>query len=34
VASAGFSVDKMCGDLTGEPLKVDGDFIGVVANMT
>jgi len=34
LSSAGFSVDKMCGDLTGEPLKVDGDFIGVVANVT
>lgn len=34
LSSAGFSVDKMCGDLTGESLKVDSDFIGVVANVT
>ncbi len=31
LSSTGFSVEKMCGNLAGEPLKVDGDFIGVIA---
>ena len=30
--SAGFAVDHMSGSLTGEPLQVDGDFIGVIAS--
>lgn len=29
---AGFRVDLMAGDLSGEPLKKDGDFIGVIAS--
>ena len=32
--SAGFAVDQMVGDLTGEPLKSGGDFIGVIASMS
>jgi hypothetical protein len=29
--AAGFTVAQMAGDLTGEPLETDGDFIAVVA---
>jgi SAM-dependent methyltransferase len=29
---AGFSDVKMVGDLTGKPLEIDGDFIGVIAS--
>lgn len=29
--AAGFTVDQMVGDLSGEPLKTDSDFIGVIA---
>ena len=32
--SAGFAVDQMVGDLTGEPLKSGGDFMGVIASMS
>jgi len=32
LSSTGFSVEKMCGNLAGEPLKVGGDFIGVIAS--
>ena len=28
---AGFEVDLMVGNLSGEPLKSDGDFIGIIA---
>ncbi len=31
--SAGFAVDLMVGELTGEPLKTDGDFIAVIASV-
>jgi len=31
--SAGFAVDQMVGDLTGEPLRTGGDFIGVIASV-
>jgi len=30
---AGFAVEEMVGDLTGEPLTADGDFIGIVATL-
>jgi hypothetical protein len=30
--AASFLVEQMVGDLTGKPLKVDGDFIGVIAS--
>ena len=32
LSAAGFTVNQMVGDLTGEPLKTDDDFIGVIAN--
>jgi hypothetical protein len=31
--SAGFSVEQMCGDLKGEPLEANGNFIGVIASV-
>ncbi len=31
--AAGFTVDQMVGALTGEPLKADSDFIGVIAGL-
>jgi SAM-dependent methyltransferase len=31
--NAGFGVGQMVGDLTGEPLKTDGDFIGLIASV-
>jgi len=34
LSSAGFSVEHMVGDLTGEPLKTGGDFIGVIATVS
>ena len=30
--SAGFTIDQMVGDLAGEPLKTDGNLIGVIAS--
>ena len=32
LSAAGFSVEHMSGDLKGEPLKTNGDYIGVIAS--
>ncbi len=32
LSAAGFTLDQMAGDLTGTPLKSDGDLIGVIAS--
>jgi SAM-dependent methyltransferase len=34
LSAAGFTVDQMVGDLTGEPLKTGSDFIGVIASVS
>ena len=33
LSAAGFSVEHMSGDLKGEPLKTNGDYIGVIASI-